>query len=248
MQTFFVIDSIKDLDKKVNLIINNIGDDIKFFVKASLYTKITHNAFVLKNIVGAYKNNEKRKIDEYLQSSNCVLDSTILYYSSVDIDTALLVKLREKSKAGYDSVFVKSKQNIFQKFGDWIYKTFAMFMYRVSDANCSPKLQAMSKAFMEYLQATTFCNHILEVKYKIVLEVGKNTSLTPKVKFNKYYLYDLIGFFALILGYILLEAFFNLRFFVYFAIVLGTILAIIVALMIACFSKFNARSKYKTKF
>ena len=247
MQTFFVIDSTKDLDKKVDMIINNVGDDIKFFVKANLYTQITHNSFVIKNIVGAYKNNEKRKIDEYLHSEKCVIDATMLYYSSVDIDSNLLAKLREKAMAGYDSVFVKPKQNFFQKIGDWIYKTFAMFLYGVSDATCSPKLQIMSKAFMEHLQDTTFCNHILEVKYKAVVEVEKNKTINPKVKFNKYYLYDLIVFFALLLGYILLEAFFNLRFFVYFAIVLGAILTIVVALMIACFSKFNARSKYKTK-
>ena len=58
MQTFFIIDDTKDLDKKINMIINNIGDDIKFFVKANLYTQISGNATVMHKIAGVFKNNE----------------------------------------------------------------------------------------------------------------------------------------------------------------------------------------------
>ncbi len=247
MQTYFVIDDTKDLDKKINMVINNIGSDIKFFVKANLYTQVASNGMVVKNIAGVYKNNEKSKIDEYLHSEKCTIDTTLLYYSSVKIDEQLLIRLREKTMAGYDTVFVKQKQNIFQKLGSWIYQKFAMFLYRILDANCSPKLQTMSKQFMEHLQATTFCNHIIDVKYKTVVEVEQNINLMPKVKFSKFYLYDIIALLAILVSYVLLEVFLDLPFFVYFAVVLGIILTIVVALMIACFSKFNSRSKYKMK-
>ena len=247
MQTFFIIDDTKDLDKKINMIINNIGDDIKFFVKANLYTQISGNATVMHKTAGVFKNNEKSKIDEYLHNEKCTLDTTLLYYSSVNIDDKLLMNMRNKAMTDYDTVFVKPKRNIFQRFCSWIYQKFTLFLYRVQDVDCSTKLQIMSKRFVEYLQQTTFCNHILDVKYKVIIEAEKNTNLTPKTKFSKFYLYDIIAFLVILMSYVLLEVFLDLRFFVYFAIVLGVVLTIIVALMIACFYKFNTRSKYKTK-
>lgn len=251
MQTFFVIDDTKNLNQKINLIINNIGDDIRFFVKTNLYTQISSNQTIMKNLAGVYKDNEIMKIDEYIHSDkypSC--ESVFLCYSSVEFDEKLLISIREKADCGYDSVFVRPKRNWWGKFSDWVYKKFAKFMFGVEDSCYSPKIQYMSKDFVEYLKETTFCNHIFDVRKKYVVDVIDKTqksSLNAKTTFNKYYLYDILALVFIMVGYVVLETFLKLPFFVYFAVVLSVILAIIIALMIGCFSKFNARSKYTKK-
>lgn len=249
MQTFFVVDSVNGLDEKINLILNNVGDNIKFFVKAKFYTTISQKTFVINNLAGIYKENEKAKIDEYLKSDKCNnIDNTILYYSSVDIDANVLQTIREKVSYNYDSIYVDIKRNVFQKIGKWIYEKFVYFMLRVKDACASPKLQFMSKKFMEYLQSTSFSNHILQVQHNSKIDVtNKNSTSTlmPKANFNKYIVYDFIVLIAILLAYVLLEAFFKLPFFAYFAVILGVIMTIVIAIIIVCFSKFNSRCKYR---
>lgn len=251
MQTFFVIDDTKNLDKKIDLIINNIGSDIHFFVKAKLYTKIANNQMITKNLAGVYKNNEIMKIDEYIKSDkypSC--ESLFLCYSSVEFGDKLLATIREKASYGYDSVFVRQKRSWWGRFSSWIYMKLAKFMYNVDDACCSPKIQYMSKEFVEHLKETTFCNHIFDVKKKVVVDVAdkqQKLSLDVKTTFNKYYLYDILALVLILVGYVVLETFLKLPFFVYFAVFLSVILAVIVALIVGCYSKFNARSKYTRK-
>lgn len=247
MQTFFVIDALTDVDKKINMILNNVGGDIKFFVKADLYTKIIGNNFIAQNLAGVYKSNEKLKIDKYLQTDKCNLDDTLLYYSSVEVNEEVLRLIREKSSYGYDSVFVSPKRNWWEKFTNWVYKKTATFMYRTTDLCCSSKIQYIGKRFLEYLKETTFSNHIFDVQHKYIVEVtdkSERKSLHTHIKFSKYYLYDIVALLLILLGYVLLETFFDLPFFVYFAVVLSVILAIIIAIMISCFSKFNSRIRF----
>ncbi len=251
MQTFFVIDDTKNLNKKIDWIINNIGDDIRFFVKTNLYTHTASNQMVMNNLAGVYKDNEILKIDEYIHSDkypSC--DNVFLYYSSVELDEKLLTEIREKAVCGYDSVFVRPKRNWWSRFTDWMYQKMAKFMFNVEDSCCSPKIQYMSKEFVEHLKETTFCNHIFAVRKKAIIEVAdkeQKSTLNPKITFNKYYLYDILALILILAGYVVLETFLKLPFFVYFALVLSVILAVVIALMIGCFSKFNARSKYTRK-
>lgn len=251
MQTFFIVDSIKDLDKKIDNIISNIGDNIKFFVKAKFYTRVAQNSFLLKNIAGVYNNKPNYKIDEYLKSDKCAeVDATLLYYASVDVGEDVLKRMREKMTYNYDSVFVNSKQNWWNKLTGWFYKKITKLMYRVSDVNCSTKIQLISKRFMQYLQETTFCNHPFEVSKMCVINVaGKEqvSTLKSKIRFNKYNLYNLLALLIIWVAFVICEAHFDLPFFVYFAVVLSTILAIVVALMLWCFSKFNSRSQFSRK-
>lgn len=250
MQTFFVIDSVDNLQQKIDLISNNIGDDIKFFVKTSLFTKINNNSFVINNLLGIYEKNEKEKIDEYIKSEKFNLDSIFLYYASVSVSVDTLKTIHSKMSFGYDSIFVEPKRNVFEKFTTWCYDKISQLVFRVKDACCSTKVQYLSKNFVEHLKQTSFNNHILDVpfSYKVSEQDKSNCkSLQDKIKFSKFLIYDLIALFSIIAFYIVLETFFKLRFYVYFAVVIGIIMTFVIGSMIIVNSKFNVRYKLKKR-
>ena len=70
MDILFVIDSIKNLDKKISLITDNFGNNIKFFVHAKLVADIAKNKFIATNTIAIYNKNVNVTIDKYIKSAN----------------------------------------------------------------------------------------------------------------------------------------------------------------------------------
>lgn len=246
MQVFFVIDSLAELDFKINLIQNFFSNDIKFFINSKFYGKIYNNQYIMSNTVKIFEGNEKAKIDDYLKSDKCNIDDTFLYYSSVKLSKDILQDVTKKKMYNYDAIYFKKKENAFSRFLKTIYQKIVNILFRVEDAFCSTKIQYISANFMENLKKNKFNNHIFKAKNSSEIELenaNQAKTLSNKITFNMKSLYILIGLFASILLFVVLDVYFKLMFWVYFLFFMIVLLSIILFILMLFDNIF--RSRYK---
>ncbi|MBQ8430677.1 MAG: hypothetical protein IJX26_01875 [Clostridia bacterium] len=244
MQVFFVIDNVSNLSKKLNMIQQYFGDNIKFFVNTKLYPKIFRNEFIIKNLAGIYEKNEKSKIDEYIKSENYNLCSVLLYYSSVEINENMLEDMRKNIQFDYSSISFKKKENFLTKWLKAVYKKIVKLMFGVQDNCCYTKFQYINQEFMFQLVESVFNNHILIYGKHLDIDVETKeitNSLKTKIKFRNYHLYNLVALFSFVIMLVVFIQFFELMFWVYFFLFMLIIMSIVLAFMLAVHNIFHDR-------
>lgn len=233
MDILFVIDSIKNLDKKISLITDNFGNNIKFFVHAKLVADIAKNKFIATNTIAIYNKNVNVTIDKYIKSANYTPTNTLLYYSSADIDSTILNEMRDKIILNPSTIYVKKHFNLFKKCWVWIYNKIVKTVFGMYDEYASIKLQYISENVMRSLIDVKFRNHIFTISESTSIQIDKSkaSSFYDMPKFQKSYLINCIVFVLALMGYVVLEKFFKLRFWMYFMII-AVLLAIIISFIV----------------
>ena len=220
MDIFFVIDSLDNIEHKISLL-EGLGENVRFFIDAKFVSKVLGNKSIVSRIVCIYNKNVNVTIDKYIRTSNYTPQNTLLYYSSADLTLDMVEDIRERLKAKPDVIYVKKKLNSWQRFKLWFYQKLIKFIFGVEDEYASIKLQYFSAEMMQAFVETSFKNHIFSIpeSQTITLEDKQAKTYYTKPKFNKNTLYNPIAICAILMGYVTLEKFFKLRFWMYFFIV-----------------------------
>ena len=243
MEIFFVIDSLDNLEHKISLL-EGFGGNIKFFVDAKCVPKLLTNKYIVERVVAIYNKNVNVTIDKYIKSGRYELQDTLLYYASADLDLNIVEDIRERLKAKPEVIYVKKKLNAWKRFKLWFYQLFTKFIFGVTDEYASIKLQYLSIETMRVLIENGFKNHIFSMPeaHAITLDNQKAESYYTKPRFNKNLLYNPIAMCIVLMGYVVLEKFFKLKFWMYLFVVL-TIIAVI-----ACWGVMAIKSKFDTRY
>ena len=243
MEIFFVIDSLDNIQHKISLI-ENLGDNIKFFVDAKLVPKILGNKYIVTRVVSIYNKNVNVTIDKYIKSQKYNLQDTLLYYASAELDLKIVEDIRERLKAKPEVIYVKKKLNAWKRFKLWFYQKFTNFIFGVPDEYASTKLQYFSTDVMRVLIEKGFKTHIFTMPeaHTITLDDKKAESYYTKPKFNKNLLYNPIVMCIILMGYVVLEKFFKLQFWMYLFVILS------IVTVIACWTVMAIKTKFDTRY
>lgn len=243
MEIFFVIDSLDNIEHKISLL-ENLGDNIKFFVDAKLVPKILGNKYIVTRVVSIYNKNVNVTIDKYIKSERFKLQNVLLYYASAELDLNIVEDIRERLKAKPDVIYVKKRLNAWKRFKLWFYQKFTNFIFGVPDEYASIKLQYISADVMSKLIESGFKNHIFTMPeaHTITLDDKKAESYYTKPKFNKNLLYNPMAMCVILMGYVVLEKFFKLQFWMYLFVILS------IVTVIACWCVMSIKNKFDTRY
>ena len=229
MEIFFVIDSLENIEHKISLL-EGFGDNIKFFVDAKYVPKLLNNKYIVNRVVAIYNKNVNVTIDKYIKSSKYELQDTLLYYASAELDMVIVEDIRQRLEAKPDVIYVKKSLNPWKRFKLWFYQKLIKFIFGIEDEYASVKLQYFSSDMMALLVETSFKNHIFSVPeaHTITLDSKKAESYYTKPRFNKNILYNPIAMCIVLMGYVVVEKFFKLQFWMYL-LWIGLILTVCVS-------------------
>ena len=245
MEILFVIDSVKDLESKIELIRSSFECDIKFFVNAKLASKVIKSKYIVEKMVAVYNKSVNITFDKYVREEKYVPQPTTIYHSSASINIQLINKLKDNIRFNPTTVYVKGKFNWFKNLLVKLYQKTIKLIFGMADEYASCKLQYISEDVIQELIATKFRNHIFSIRDGFMIECDKDEveGLYNKIKFQKYNIYNMIVFCVALIGYVLIEKFFQLRFWMYLLII-AIILAIIVSqIVLYCKNVFDERFK-----
>jgi hypothetical protein len=143
MEILFVIDSLQDIQRKISLL-EPLGD-IKFFVNSKYLADMVGKKKVLDNIVAVYSKNVNTTIDKYLNAKEYIPTDTILYYSSAELTSKLIDKIRDNLQLKPNTIYIKKKLNWLDKVKMWFYNKFIKLLFGMNDEYASIKLQYFSE-------------------------------------------------------------------------------------------------------
>lgn len=246
MEIFFVVDELKGLDEKIDILSRVFEGDFKFFVPTKFYTKINDNKFVLEHLAGVYEQNPNKKIDEYIKGEKFLLSDIFLYYSSASLSMGTLKQIQEKIKYRYDSIYLSKKSGKVGNFFKKIYQKIISWMFRAVDTMCYTKVQYISKEFATFLKETKFNNYIFKAENSVIIEVEdkeQNNNLKNKFKLTKNNIYNLIIFCFILITYLVLANLFKLKFYLHFLFIMLILFEIAMAIMLFVNNIFAIRYK-----
>ena len=241
MKVIFVIDSITELNNKINMLKTRFGNNILYVVKSNLVNLVKTYGI---NPNAVYKNNYT-KVMHILLGYN--LDNDIIIcYSSVKLDNNLLnqfiSRIGDKSKI----VNVMPSYNAFEKFNNNAYNIYVKSLFGVQDSLVSSKLQFLPRDFVIELVSTHFGNRLfaMDEKYTstLYLEKGElSDSLKTKSTFSKFNIIPIIIALAITMALILTLAFAKINYVIVLIFVFLYILDLLIAIIFKYKSKFDRR-------
>ena len=244
MEILFVVDSIENIDKKIAMF-EPLGAEIKFFVNSKHVAKLVRNKKILDRIVAMYSKDVNITIDKYLKAKEYKPTDTILYYSSAELTTQLIDKIRENLQLKPNTIYVKKKFNFWDKIKLWIYKKLTKLVFGLSDEYASVKLQYFNEFTMGVLAKTNFKNHVFGIPESIdvELESDKVESFYNKPKFDKKCLYNPLVMCLVLIFYVVLERFLAVPFWTYLLVVAILLAAAINWIAMVIKNHFDCRYK-----
>ena len=194
MKVIYVIDSVADINSKVQLLKNRFGDNIYFVVKANL-VKIFQTYNYTVNAI--YSKNLPEVIHNLLIKSNEV-DNVVYLMSSLNINNTLLNKFVSAIQSNPDKIVnVCPNYSFFEQMSNAVYNIYVKALFKTHDSLASSKIQYLPKAFVSELLSSHFGNKLFEVNKSHCKEVyfedkETNNSLKTKTGFNKNLLIPII--------------------------------------------------------
>jgi len=241
MKVIFVIDSINELNNKINILKNRFGNDILYVVKSNLIGLV--KTYDIE--VNATYRRSFAKIMQILLANN--LDNDIVVcYSSVKLDNKLLNNFIAKIGNKEKIVNVMPTYNAFEKVCNSTYNVYVNGLFKVKDSMVSPKLQFLPADFVYELVMSHFSNRlfVFDEQYSSTLYIEKgelNSSLKTKTGFSKWQLIPVIVSLLISIGLVLALAFIKMNYLLILVFVFLYILDIVIALIFQCKSKFDKR-------
>jgi len=241
MKVVCVVDSITDLNKKIETIKSHFGNNILYVVKASLMPifetyNYTANAVYDKNL---------SKIIHVMLSKNDPCD-IVIYYTSLEINSKLIsdfiAKIGNKTKI----VNFMPKYNSFESMCLGAYNVYVKSIFKIEDCLASPKLQFLPTPYIASLLESHIGNKMFKMPDNLVIplqtdDANINKSAKIKTKFGKSEIIALIVAMVITLSLILTYAFFTPHFVVTLLFILFYLLDLTLYLILKCKSLFDLR-------
>ena len=241
MKVIFVIDSITELNNKINMLKTRFGNNLLYVVKSNL-VELVKTYGINPNAV--YKNNYT-KVMHILLGYN--LDSDIIIcYSSVKLDNNLLNQFISRIGDKTKIVNVMPNFNSFEKLTNNAYNIYVKSLFGIKDSLVSSKLQFLPKDLIIELVSTHFGNRLfaLDENYTstLYLEKGElSDSLKTKSSFSKFNIIPIIIALAITMALILTLAFTKINYLIVLIFVFLYVLDLFIAIVFQFKSKFDQR-------
>ena len=162
MKIICVVDSISNINSKIDMIKSHFGSDICFVVKATL-EPIFKTFGHIANAV--YYNQLATTIHTLLLKSEP--SDVLIYYTSLKINENILNKFNMKIISRNKVVSLMPKYNIMERMNNSAYNVYVQAMFKVKDSMVSPKLQFLPESCVIELLNTHIGNKLFELNPKL---------------------------------------------------------------------------------
>lgn len=194
MKVVYVIDSISNINYKIDLLKNKFGNDILFVVKARFVKFFKTYGYTIN---GVYTNNLPEVIHSLLNKTE-QLDNVVYMQSCLEISDKMLNKFITEINANPNKIVcVEPYYSFFEQCSNAIYNIYCKSLFKAKDSLVSCKMQYLPKPFVEELLSTHFANKLFEANPSVTKtlhfeekEVNKN--FKTKTGFNKNMLVPII--------------------------------------------------------
>ena len=241
MKVIYVVDSINEITRKIDLLKSRFGDNIVYVVKGSLET-IFRTYGYQPNAV--YSKNLPKVLTMLLLPAK--LDDLVICYSSLNITDALLNKFISKIGNKTKIVNVMPHYNTIERMNNFAYNVYVKSLFKINDSMSSSKLQFLPAEFALELLSSHISNRLFELNpeyIKIMYIEDKETSqqLKTTTKCNRFQLIPIIVALLITAGLIISIAFKKTHFIIIFGFVFMYILDILLAMIQHFKRKFDDR-------
>lgn len=207
MKIICVVDSISNINSKIDQIKNYFGSNIYFVVKSSLvpiFKTFGHE------INAVYSNQLTTLIHALLLKSEP--NNVLIYYTSLKLNEHLLNKFNTMIAPRNKVVSLLPNYNAIEKMDNYMYNIYVKAMFKTKDSMVSPKLQFLPVSCVAELLNTHIGNKLFELnpKFSTTLEVEDkeiNKSAKTRTPFLKTLLISIIVALLLTIGLIMTLAF-----------------------------------------
>ena len=241
MKVVYIIDSITDINNKINAMKTRFGDNIVYVVNYNLVKLFTTYGHTPNAIYG---NNLPKVLSNLLLKSP--VEDIVICYSSVNPNTDLLNRFISAIGNGSKVVNVLPEYNAFERFGLGIYNVYVKSLFKAKDSLISPKLQFLPQGLVVELLSSHMGNRLFEIdeKYSITLTFEDkeiNKSLKVKNTLSRFQLIPLIAALIITMGLILCLAYVKINYAIILVFVFLYILDIVLAVIYQCKAYFDKR-------
>ena len=241
MKVIFVIDSISELNNKINMLKTRFGNEILYVVKSNLVELVKTYGI---NPNGVYKNNYIKVIHILLNYN--LGNDIVICYSSIKLNNDLLNKFISRIGDKQKIVNVMPNYSSLENLGNNAYNIYVKSLFGMKDSLASSKLQFLPSAIVPELLATHFGNRLFALDEKLIttihIEKGElSESLKTKMSFSKFHLIPIIIALVITMGLILSLAFLKVNYIMILIFVFLYVLDILIALIFHFKAKFDKR-------
>lgn len=241
MKVLFVVDTVSDIQNKINKIKLRFGDNIAFIVKAPFETLFRTYGY---EIAAVYYKRLSEIMHLYLNRIS--FSDVIIYHASLDLTDVLVTKFLKKIKDGTKIVNVIPKYSLGERMFSGLYNFYVKSIFKIKDSMASPKLQYLPELFVSELLMSHFANKLFQLEDKFVSnlyieETQDSKSLKSNTKLNKHTLIPMIVFMLLSIALILVLAFSKVNYLVALTFLLLYIIDIICIAILQFKTYFDSR-------
>ena len=192
MKIVYVVDSISNLNQKINLIKNHFGDNIFYVVRADLLDLfktygLNANATYYKNLA---------KVIHFMLVGGEV-DDLLIYHASLSINENFLTRFRNSIGLKDKIVGVMPNYSHLEKICNSAYNFYVKSIFNTKDSLVSNKLQFIPSRFVPELLTSHISNRLFEMDKDIcknieINDVEINKSMKHSPFKRKYALISII--------------------------------------------------------
>jgi len=241
MKIIYVVDSISNLKQKIALFESQIPAETLFVVRADLVPIFETYGYKANAVY--YKN--LTEVTHYLLLG-CNIDDILIYYSSLNINKALLLKfcnsIGDKSKI----VNLMPTYNSLEGAANSVYNVYVKSMFHAKDSLVSAKLQFIPADYSVELLKTHLGNRLFETNSEHTKTVYNdnpeiNKSMKSSLKPLKSCLLSIIIALIITAGMLATIAYLTANFIVISIFVVMYILNILLTIIFLCKQRFDYR-------
>ena len=194
MKVIYVIDSVTDINSKIQLLQNRFGKDIYYVVNANLVKIFQTYEYQINAI---YAKNLPEVINTLLAKSE-EIDDIVYLHASLKIDDKIINKFIATIQANSRKVVnVCPNYSFFEQFSNAAYNIYVKALFKNKDNLASAKMQYLPKEFVMEILASHFGNKLFEINPAYCKELYYedkefNNNLKTKTGFNKNLLVPII--------------------------------------------------------
>ena len=239
MKVVCVIDSIKNLNAKIQLLKSRFGEELIYIVDVKL-RKLVETYGLYANAI--YRDSLSRTIHITLKKYEP--DDTIIYYTSVELNEDLLNKFLTKIGDKQKVVNIEPNYNAFERMSNAAYNLYVKSVFKLTDNLASPKMQFLPQSFVAELMNTHIANRMFKVEQTSTIYVENKAiskSLKLKNRFTKLHLIPIIIALVITIALILSIAFVGAKYVPILICTLFYLLDIFITIIFLCKNKFDTR-------
>ncbi|MBO5954582.1 MAG: hypothetical protein J6Q13_01280 [Clostridia bacterium] len=241
MKVVYVIDSIGELNNKINLLKTRFGENLFYVVRADLVELFKTYGHTPNAI---YYNNLTEIVHSMLARTE--LEDIVICYASLKFDNNLLNKFLTAIGNKTKVVSLMPKYNTFEQVCNSTYNVYVKSLFKVKDGLVSPKLQFIPQEFLVELLSSHLGNRLFELDPELSKTISVenkeiNESMKPKSSALKYNLIAVIVALVITTGLLASIAYLKVNYLIIFMCVILYFLDIILTIIFLCKAKFDKR-------